>query len=499
MSWAVGLPDVVAEQARLRPSACAAVCGTERLSYADLARRVGGLAGVLVAHGVARGDRVVWLGRNCHRLLELVLAAAHVGASVCPVNWRLQAAELRFELDDLAPSLVVDQAGPDLRDRWAAVARGGRVLDGVAAYEEAVAAAAAPPVTGGPDDDALALYTGSVGGRPAAALLPQQALVAHSVVLGLVRGVSPATVYLDCGPMFHVGTLMMTLATLRFGGTNVFTPRADPRAVCELVAAERCTSAFLVEPTISEVAALAVAGGYDLRSLRWAATGTPFDELVTVDDALGGGSYGQTEVSGLLSMQRGEIRSAGHHGWPVPSCAVAVLDPEDRPLVAGEAGEIAARGPTVMSGYHARPAANAERFRSGWYHTGDLGRIEADGSLTFLGPRGRLVKTGNENVYPSEVEDCIRRHPLVAECAVIGIPDERWGQSVAAIVVPAADGLTAREVVAHCRANLASYKKPRAVELVARLPRRDGGIDYAAVDERFGGGGYPGSGSGHAP
>jgi acyl-CoA synthetase (AMP-forming)/AMP-acid ligase II len=147
----------------------------------------------------------------------------------------------------------------------------------------------------------------------------------------------------------------------------------------------------------------------------------------------------------------------------------------------------------VMNGYHNRPELNAARQRDGWHHTNDLGRVEPDGSLTFVGPKGRMLKSAAENIYPAEVEACIASHPAVREAAIIGVPDERWVQSVKAVVV-LHDGATATadDIIGHCRAHIASYKKPRTVEFVDALPRNGFFVDYEALDERFGGGGYPG-------
>ena len=162
-------------------------------------------------------------------------------------------------------------------------------------------------------------------------------------------------------------------------------------------------------------------------------------------------------------------------------------------LPAGETGEIVVRGPMVMTGYHRRPELTATRSRGGWHHTGDLGRRESDGSLSFVGPMTRLIKSAAENIYPGEVEACLRTHPAVADAAVIGVPDERWGQSVKAVVV-LWEAVTDAALIAHCRDRIASYKKPRTVEFTPSLPRRGDAVDYDALDRAYGGGGYPGTG-----
>jgi long-chain acyl-CoA synthetase len=195
----------------------------------------------------------------------------------------------------------------------------------------------------------------------------------------------------------------------------------------------------------------------------------------------------------LLAGERpGE--ALGTHGRPSPLVQVRVVDEDDVELPPGEVGEIVVRGVTVMNGYWNRPDENRARSRNGWHHTNDLGRFEADGSLSFIAPKSRMLKSAAENIYPAEVENAIRSHPGVADCAVIGVPDDVWVQSVTAIVVRA-DGhhdLATDAVIEWCRARIASYKKPRRVEFVDALPRAGPAVDYDELDRRFGGGGYPG-------
>ncbi len=186
------------------------------------------------------------------------------------------------------------------------------------------------------------------------------------------------------------------------------------------------------------------------------------------------------------------VGAAGLHGRPSPLVDLRVVDPDDNDVPVGETGEIAVRGLTVMCGYWNRPELNAVRTRNGWHHTNDLGRYEPDGSFTFVGPKTRMLKSAAENIYPVEVENCIKTHPAVADCAVIGVPDEKWVQSVLAVVVTDGTDVSAGEIVEHCRARMASYKKPRIVEFVDAIPRAGFAVDYDALDERFGGGGYPG-------
>jgi long-chain acyl-CoA synthetase len=180
-------------------------------------------------------------------------------------------------------------------------------------------------------------------------------------------------------------------------------------------------------------------------------------------------------------------------GRPAPGYRTRILAADGRPVPAGEVGEIAVRGPHVNLGYWNRPEVNEARWRGGWWHTGDLGFIDEDGILVFVGPKGRLVKSGAENIFPAEVERVLESHPLIREAAVIGQPDPKWGQNVVAVVVASGE-LTEAEVIDHCRAELASYKKPKVVIFRAEpLPRSAiGAKGYATLDAEYGGGGYPG-------
>ncbi|HYB13647.1 MAG TPA: AMP-binding protein [Myxococcota bacterium] len=502
---ALGLGEVLAEHGRSDPQQTAWVCGKSRYSYAQADARVSRLADLLRAEGVQPGDRILWLGQNCHRLLEALLAAAKIGAVFCPANWRQTADELAFVLEDLAPSVVLwqdEEIGSAVR---AARERSPSARlwiqhdgSGEGSYERFVEregpALAAPSVD--PSKPVLALYTAAFGGRPNAALLSHTALLLQALVISKVQDIGRDFVYLNCGPLFHVATLMTTFATFLWGGTNVFTRRVDAEELCRLIEAERCTGAFVMPPTMQQMVEVNRERKYDLASLRSFRALPAWNEMTSEDTSPWGrrpGGYGQTEATGMVTLAALGSTAAGSHGRSIPLLQVRIVDPEGREVAPGEVGEIVARGPTLMRGYHGRREETSARQAGGWHHTNDLGRREADGSLSFIGPKTRLIKSAAENIYPVEVENCLRHHPGVADCAVIGRPDRTWGQSVMAIVVrKLGDSVTAEELVEHCRARIASYKKPRVVEFVEQLPRRGFAVDYEALDRKFGGGGYPG-------
>jgi long-chain acyl-CoA synthetase len=309
--------------------------------------------------------------------------------------------------------------------------------------------------------------------------------------------ITPGYTYLSCAPLFHVAAMGPMLATFHLGGKNVFVSRPEPRTLVEAIAQEKVTGAFIIEPTISKVLELDDVEQYDLHSLRVARSFNPkWIEIASLDRSLWGEAptgYGQTECMGLLTAAG--LGGQGDHGRPLPGLQIRILAPDGQDVAVGDVGEIAARGMTVMLGYHDRPELNAERFQDGWYRTGDLGRREPDGSLSWVGPKGRLVKSAAENIYVAEVEACIARHSDVEEVAIIGVPDDTWGQRVKAIVVAKpSSGLTERAVIEHCQSRLASYKKPSSVVIRPEpLPRADNAIDYDELDRQYDGGGYPGT------
>jgi acyl-CoA synthetase (AMP-forming)/AMP-acid ligase II len=499
------LGDVLREHRRSRPERDATVDGDIRLSFPELDDRVNQAANALASDGVGPGDRVLWVGQNSFRVLELWLATAKLGAMFCPANWRQSPEEIAFVIDDFDAKVVFWQeeevgdtvrAGRDLASssvRWIR-----HDDDGPDGYEAMVAAAS----TGDPDVDvestssSLVIYTAAFAGRPNGAMLSHTACITQGLVHGSMTGTSGDSVYLNSGPMFHLGTLMYTLATFVYGGTNVFLRRVEADDLCRVIAEERCTGAFLVGPMMDMIVETNADGRYDLTCLRLPPGRRSIDAMVSPDDspwAAWPGGYGQTEAVGMMTFNCLGLGAIGTHGRPSPVIQIRIVDEDDNDVPVGEVGEFAARGPTVMNGYWNRPEENAHRSRNGWHHTNDLGRREVDGSLTFIGPKTRMLKSAAENIYPAEVERCIAAHPGVAECAVIGIPDPKWVQSVKAIVV-VKDGATIDidDLIEHCRTRMASYKKPRTVEFVDALPRNGFVVDYDALDASFGGGNYPG-------
>lgn len=504
------LGDVAHEHARTYADEIAAVCYDQRFTYRELGERVNGLANRLAAAGVGTGDRVLWLGQNCHRVLEIFLAAGKLGAMTCPVNWRQSAEEIAFVIDDLEPKVIVwqEETLGDLNREARAKATHDSALwvqsdgEGNGGYETFLAAGSPedPGVEVDPASPVLIIYTAAFGGRPNGSMITHVGLLTQDANLFKLSDMWPGFAYLNNGPFFHIGTFMYTVATFHIGGKNVFTRRADPDDIMQLIERERCTAGFVLPPTIAKIVELNADRKHDLSSFRSPIRMAGWDDMVQRDETPMGtrsvGGHGQTEVTGMnVYATYGGRPGMSTVGRPSPWTRVSIVDDEGNEVPDGETGEIVYRGPMVHAGYWNRPEINAQRTRSGGWHSNDLGRREPDGLIAFIGPKTQMIKSGVENIYPGEVEACIERLDGVKEAAIIGVPDEKFVQSVKAIVV-LDDGaaLTAEDVVEHCRREIASYKKPKSVEFLDALPRTAaGGKDYAVLDAKFGGGGYPGA------
>ncbi len=501
-----GLGDILREHRRSRPQLVAVVDGEVRLTWPEVDQRVNRLANVLSERGVGQGCRVLWLGQNSFRLLETLLAAAKLGAIFCPANWRLSAAEMLHVLDDLQPAVVIWQQ-VEIGEQIATVRRDATHVcqwiqhdaEDAQGYESLLASA----VDGdadlriGSDVPVLALYTAAFDGLPNAALMASSALISQALLMAYSHSISQATVFLNSGPLFHLGTLMSTLATLLFGGLNVFVARVEPELLLRNIADEKVTHAFIAKPTLDQIREINADGRYDTSSI-WSSPLAPewSSPLVIPPSApfnLSPMVYGQTELMGFATM--GWLGGQGA-GRPSPLLQLRILDEAGHDMPFGEVGEISVRGTQVMNGYCGRPDENSRRTGDGWYRTNDLGKRLADGSVAFVGPKATMIKSGVENIYPAEVEGCLRNLPGVKDVCVIGVPDPVWSQNVKALVVLQEQSeLSEQKVIEYCRANLASYKKPKSVTFVNALPRRaDGTLDRAAADAAHGGGGYPKAG-----
>ena len=336
-----------------------------------------------------------------------------------------------------------------------------------------------PAADGDDDHPLLLIYTAAFEGRPNAAMLSSRALVAQGLLMAPWSGIDAEYVFLNSGPLFHIGTFMPNLVDVRDRRHQRVRPPLRRRGACaRRSTGYRCTGGFIVGPMVDAIVAANATGRYDLSSFRGKRGNPTFDAWVQPDASAWGrhaGGYGQTEVMGMATFNLLGVGGIGTHGRPSP-LVDAARRRRGRPRGRRRRGRRDRRARHHRDERLLEPAG-AERApaRNGWHHTNDLGKFEADGTFTFVGPKTRMLKSAAENIYPVEVENCLKdASGRCADCAVIGVPDDTWVQAVKAIVVVRRRASTSSPTrsIEHCRARIASYKKPRTVEFVDVLPAR---------------------------
>jgi fatty-acyl-CoA synthase len=496
----------IRDRAVVTPARIAIEHGGERTTYAELDARSERLADALLRLGLRRGDRVASLTGNRPEHVELFFACAKAALVLAPLNWRLAPAELAYQIANAAPAaLFVEPEWDPLADAAlaAAAARPRRLSLARAALDTFAEPAETPPRNApADDDDLLLLYTAGTTGRPKGARLTHRNCFWTNLSLDRTADLSAMDVVLQVLPQFHVGgwNVQPLLAWWK-GATVVLEPRFDPARALELIERRRITTMMGVPATYLFMAGEQGFADADLSSLRRAIVGgAPMPEPLLrtwrdrgVEIVQG---YGLTEASpNVLCLPPEEAtRRLGWAGKPYPHVDVALADPASGALIDGRgSGELVVRGPGVFAGYWRDPEGTRAAVRDGWLHTGDIAERDTEGFYRIRDRLKDMYISGGENVYPAEVEAALHEHPAVADAAVIGVPDERWGEVGLAIVVPR-PGATVDEqdLLAHCRGRLAAFKAPHAVHVAEALPRSASGkLLKRELRERFSPGGTP--------
>jgi long-chain acyl-CoA synthetase len=487
--------DVVRGHGSGRPDVVAVRCGERALTYAELDDRSNRLAQALLSAGVRTGDRVAHLDRTAPEIIELLFATSKIGAVAVPLNWRLAPAELETIIADAGCRVMI--AGPSYqeaaRDIARAVPQSLEVIDTGVDYEQRLQTSDAtdPGHRGDASDVAVQMYTSGTTGLPKGVLTTQRNLAAAYLSADVWRFDS-RSVSLTPLPMFHIGGIGWAYLGLVSGATTILVSEFDAAEVIDLLEREQVTNAVFVPTILQMLAAVPGAAERDYSSLRSITYGASPITTPVLRAALRTfrcplfGVYGLTETTGGVIQLRPEdhdaagarqhlLRSAGH---PLPWVEMRIVDPvQGGDCGAGQVGEVWLRAPNVMAGYYNRPAeTSAALTPDGWLRTGDGGFRDEEGYLFLTDRIKDMIVSGGENIYPIEVEEVISQHPAVVEVAVIGIPDERWGETVKALVVLAPDAaVDASDLVAFARERLAGYKLPRSVEFVAELPHSPAG------------------------
>jgi acyl-CoA synthetase (AMP-forming)/AMP-acid ligase II len=484
MYWTQGLHRSLQQT----PDAPATVCGSRVRTFSEQVDRVARLAGALRELGVRDGERVGILAPNSDRFAELLLAVPWANGVLHPVNFRWSAPEIAASLQESQTDILF------VDDSFAALAGGARTVvrmadeappSGTLGYESLISSAE-PVKDARRGGDALAalFYTGGTTGSPKGVMLSHAGMLNGALAIrATVPWVAaPGGRTLVVAPMGHLSGVIGWLLQSMCGGAHVIVPAFEPAAVLEAIDRHRVTHVFLVPTMLQRILDDPAAGEHDLSSLQTVIYGaSPIAEalLDRALTALPGVSfmqvYSQTELAASGTFltpddhrEGTRLRSAGR---PVLNLDIRVVDGDDDEVPRGTVGEVVCRTDSAMLGYWDKPSETAEALRAGWLHTGDAGYMDDNGYLYIVDRLKDMIISGGENVYSAEVENAIGSHPAVAACAVIGLPDDEWGERVHAVVVPhVGHTATAQAIEEHCRQLIAGYKVPRSWSFVDALP-----------------------------
>jgi fatty-acyl-CoA synthase len=489
--------------AREKPERELAAQGSRRLTYAEGRTTANRLGHALRASGLRPGDRFAFLAKNCLEYSYLFFAASKCGAVPVPLNYRLAAPELAYIVKDSGSKLVIAQSEyvsllesvrGDLGEATTFVSIGATASPGWRDYDGWIGAC--PDVgldmPGGDDDDLYQMYTSGTTGRPKGAILTHGAVTAniHQVRIAMETGTDERV--LIVAPLYHAAAALTMIGTVLAGSSVLIHEEFNPVEVVRALSEERITRTTLVPAMIQAcllmVPDIATRAYPDLKLVVYGASPIAAEtlrramEVFRCDFAQG---FGMTETSAVLTVLTRDDHRRAMAGRPelllsagraLPGTDVRLVDENDHPLPPGTIGEIAGRGDQMMRGYWNLPEATTETLRGGWLHTGDAGRMDADGYVYIEDRVKDMIVSGGENIYPREVENVLFTHPAVADAAVIGVPDAKWGETVKAVLQlkPGASA-TAEEIIEFCRGKLAGYKLPRSADFVAVIPRNASG------------------------
>ena len=500
---AATLADVIRIQAKTRGDSTALVFEGRETNYAELDRRANQVANGLVALGVKPDERVAYLGKNSDLFVELLLGAVKAKVVTAPVNWRLAGPEIAFIVDDAKAAVLF--VGPEfidlvrsLKDQFPGV-RAIMAMEGgapewkdFAAWRDAQSDSD-PNIAMGKNDVAIQLYTSGTTGKPKGAML------SHQNFLSLLRNGgtdenpdwnvwTDTDVSLVAMPVFHIGGVGWAVFGLYHGAKSVIAREFDPNKVLDFFRDYGISKLFLVPAAMQFIVRQPRAREMDFSQLKYIMYGAspiPAALLKECIAVFGCGfvqMYGMTETTGTIVVLAPEDHVEGRDcmrsaGKALPGIEIAILDPDGKPLPVGEVGEIATRSASNMVGYWNLPDATARTLdRDNWLRTGDAGYLDRDGFLYIHDRIKDMIISGGENIYPAEVESAICDHPDVAEVAVVGVPDDTWGEAVKAVVaLKPGKEVSAVDIIAFTRQRIAAFKTPKTVDFIQALPRNASG------------------------
>ena len=491
--------SIVEKTCQTVPDKTCVVHDDVRLTFRQMEDRANRLAWALKGMGIEPGERVAVFQTNCFQFCEMTYAIGKVGGISANLNFRLRGDEVSYILNNCTPKVLI------FGDRYTDLINSiranlpsishyvviGTPPAGMQDYEALLSqqsSAPFPAVSVEDSETACLIYTSGTTG------FPKGAMLTHANVVTPITDrytFGPGTLLLNV-PMYHIAGVISTLLPLYRGDTQVILPQFETGACLDLIEKEKVATTYLVPTMLQGILDHPDFPKRDLSSLRhigYGASPMPVKLLVEAKKRLKVGFtnfFGMTESTGIISVLSPEdhllegspeevakrTKRLGSIGHCIPEGKVRIIDDQDQDVPIGTVGEIAAQSPKVMKGYWDKPEATEETLRGGWLHTGDLASMDEDGYLYLAGRKKDMIIRGGENIYPVEIENVLHAHPKIQESAVIGIPDDYWGEIVKAVIVlkPGVQA-TSEEIMEYCREKMASYKKPAIVEFVTALPK----------------------------
>ena len=505
------LGDIQRNNAAKFPDELAWVIGGDRVTFRQHFERAQKLASAIYRLGIRRQDRIAVLSQNTRAFMEIYGAGELAGFIVATVNYRLAAPEMSYILTDATPRVlffearyteIIDSLRASLPHIETYVCFGGAVPEWAQDYQELVASGdpAGAPCRATPDDIMHLIYTSGTTGRPKGVMRKHRAEINVAQLMATEIGVIVSDRMQLMMPVFHVGSRFLQLGAHLRGATVIFHYDFNPVEIVETIAREKVTITHMA-PTLvhamMDVEGIETADLSSLHTICYSAAPMPVP-LLRRGLALFGPVflqlYGMTEGGGTTLHKRQhlpdgspeDVKRLGSIGQAAPNVDIRIADDEGNSLPAGQPGEILTRTNTHMSGYWNNSAATLAALRDGWYYTGDLGYLDDRGFLYLVDRKKDMIISGGENIYSREVEEALATHPAVRDCAVIGVKDSYWGETVRAVVV-CSRTVSEDDLIAHCKTQIASYKKPKSVVFVDELPRLPSGkINKVVLRKQFG-------------
>ena len=493
------LGDILAAHAATRPDAVALAFEGRETTYDGFAKRCNQVGRALIASGCGKGTRVAQIGRNSDVFYEMLFGAGLVGSVLVAVNWRLAPPEIAYIINDAKAEVIfvgreyyetIEALLPELPTIRQVIAVDGDHADWEA-YETWRAAESedAPAVTVAPEDVALQMYTSGTTGHPKGAMLTHaNFIVALQAGVEGIPGWSPDNISLVVMPQFHIAGAGWGVFGIFVGGKNVVLRDVDPGAILKVMETDRINSVFMVPAVIMFCLQHPACKDTDFSALKLICYGASPIPVPLLQAAVGvfkcdfAQVYGLTEVTGAITCLPPEDHSAEGNprmascGKPYGDVELKIADADGNAMKPREIGEVCCRTRQNMAGYWNQPEASARAIRGEWFHTGDAGYLDEDGYLYIYDRVKDMVVSGGENIYPAEVESALAGFDGVADVAVIGVPDEKWGEAVKAIVVKKPDAnFTAEDLIKYARTQIAGYKVPKSVDFATELPRNPSG------------------------